>query len=185
MKKEQGFTLLEMIITILLFSMFLSAFTLFFGTVYRNYTKFQTQVKLANEERIISEFIRDEIRLAEQITIKVKPANLPALDIYWDKALPTADITEATLMEINIREKGKVATIKLEGLPVTAGAKYKLSYRSNGTTMVISEIIENLTISQKKQSDILSFTCVVGEKASTSEKLTSRFEEVLTYKKPY
>lgn len=67
--KEKGFTLLEAIISFMIFAIVLQATLNFFGTVYKNSKDFEKKSSLMDEARNVSQFIRSQIRQADKVVI--------------------------------------------------------------------------------------------------------------------
>ena len=69
---EKGFTLLELCVCFILFSIFLECIWGFFTHIYMNYYTFNRQVNLDNEANNVEAFIRDNIRAAYELKISVE-----------------------------------------------------------------------------------------------------------------
>lgn len=201
MVKEKGFTLLEVILAIMLFGILLEGIGGFFSGIYKEFTYFDTKVVLNNEATAIEDFMRDYIRMADEIKIFIKrPTITDPIQVYPQTNSSTT-ISGETLSYIEIVRKtqttasggGIVETvekcnIQLEGNKDKGQGSYKLYYvvKNNGVEnkRVISDQIENIKIAIAKDSNLVEIECMVGKENETDPRLktTVEFTESLAYK---
>lgn len=185
--KEKGFSLLEMIVVVLLFSILMQAVLNVFSSVYTGYSIFRSKVTYNDNARMVSDFIRDEMRLADRVRITVS-------DLGVQKAIDpkiTSGCVSVTgqLKEIKLYTTGgTIGAIKLKSNSGTSSnkGKYSLVYQadSSGTQNLISDLIEEIVVTRTTNSDYVTFECVISKEnvTTTSAQLTQSFTESLAYK---
>lgn len=180
--KQKGFSLLEMVISIMLSAVLLQMMTVAVSSIYEGAVRFQTRVNYSNQACIVRDFIRDEIRSANKISIKVQ-GDTSAKVIEGD----VKDLgVEGVLDEIKyVTAENTIGEIKLRknSLYSLAQGKYSLLYegKESDTQNLICDLVNDLQIVRMAGSDYITFTCSIGEKNQTNPKQLS-FTESLTYK---
>ena len=198
MKEQQGFTLLELCICLVLFSIFLEGLWSVYSCFYFDYVKLNQQVSLMNEESNVEEFVRECMREAKQMKITVKDQMIqpnmkfddsnnkdvvdkPLQKIEFTRMLQTSDDTYE-------EKKCKIEMVYIGGKNSNTG-KYKLTYEAPGKpgANTISDQIEKITVTHYKNSDYVEFTCVMNRMGEQDERLicTEVFSESLAYKQQY
>jgi len=188
MKKEQsqrGFSLIEVVVALLLFSLLMGSLWEFFSNTYSVYNKFDKKTNLSDESRMVSSFIREEVRLADQVTIKVKDATTNVE--YTIKPEETFRIT-GNLEEIilntteTIGRKQKRKLLLTENPPGAKDkGKFKLDYVANLITSPIADKIENIKVTREENSSIIEFECTLIKNGDI-QKVENTFSESLKYK---
>ena len=173
---QRGFSLLEAILALLLFALLMDGLFDFFGKTYADYVRFDNKATNINETRAISDFIRNEIRGADEVTIKLADGTIITKGTLMG-------ITLTTLSNITTTTGGMGSVLKLES--ISGSQNYKLTYNANDRTSLISDQIETIFVDKKKDSQLINFKCQVCKeerKDSTSQKMESTFSESLYYK---
>ena len=204
-KREQGFTLLEISVCFILFAILLEALWGFFGNIYGEFLMFDKKVALDNEADTIESFLRDYIRQADKIKITTQDGKTIEVILAPPGTNPNnLDVIDGDLKEIEIEKKqlnvaGSAYETKNSKVivgntssPTGKQGKLQLTYQalsgvggSNvGSPKLISDQIENIKVTSKKDSDLVEFTCTVHKNGETNVrlKITFRFTEALTYK---
>ncbi|ADZ83446.1 prepilin-type N-terminal cleavage/methylation domain-containing protein [Cellulosilyticum lentocellum] len=187
-KREKGFSLLEAAIALLLFGLILQSLLNFFSQMYVSSKRFDQRTYLVDNARAVNDFVREKIRIAEKVQILV------------GTAMSNDTITPIKSASDNVEKQGKlymiqfktgtdVSAIELIAVPApdkTKG-KYKLVYTVGPDTALISDMIEDIQVKRKKNSDIVEFTCSFNKHGETLEKLKveETFTESLAYKEKY
>lgn len=185
---QKGFSLIEVVVALLLFSLLMGSLWEFFGNTYSVYTQFDKKTNLDDEARRISSFIREEIRLADKVAITLEDNSI----IYPPNTTGSSiEIKDKQLKIINLNTTGggtkkPSRSIKLSsnGLDKSGQLMYKLEYTANGTPSLISDKIKNIKITKEKDSSIVEFTCEVRQVNDTQE-IKNVFSESLEYKEKY
>lgn len=186
-KKERGFTLLEAVVALVLFSLLLQSLLNFFGTMYVNAKEFQEKAYLMDNARSVNDFIREKIRENEKVEIETSAGIIEPVA----KGDTVSEI-DGQLKEIKLYTTGNTS-IKLSVLKDGTGnyypgkGKYKLEYWSGGTPSLISDQIEDIEVKREANSEIVEFTCKFNKHDETNEilKLEETFTESLAYKKKF
>ncbi|MDF2613655.1 MAG: hypothetical protein K0S71_1441 [Clostridia bacterium] len=198
MKKDlnsKGFTLIEVIVALLLFSLLMGALWEFFGNTYSVYTQFDHKTNLSDESRRVSSFIREEIRLADQVTITVEGS--PELKIHPPETPKTMEssslVKDKQLAKIELKtagsgRKGDRRIELSENASFDNGeGLYKLVYIANSTSSLISDKIQNIKVTREEDSPIVVFECTISKKGETqaAQIVQHIFSESLEYKAKY
>ena len=175
---QKGFSLLEAVLALLLFALLMDGLFDFFGKTYADYIRFDNKVTNMNEARVISDFIRSEIRGADEVAI---------LLVEDEKMITKGNleaITGKTLKSITTTTGNMGSVLSLDATP-SEPAEYKLTYNAGGRSSLISNQIQTILVDKKQDSQIVTFHCQVykkNQKDSGSEKMESTFSESLYYK---
>ena len=186
-KQERGFTLLEAVVALVLFSILLQSLLNFFGSMYVNAKEFQEKAYYMDNARSVNDFIREKIR--ENLQVEIDTSGGLILPIA--KGDTVSEIV-GQLNRINLDASGNTF-IKLSELKDGSGnylprkGKYKLEYWSGGTPSLISDQIEDIQVKRGANSEIVEFTCEFNKHDETKEilKLEEIFTESLAYKKKF
>lgn len=189
---QRGFTLIEIIVALLLFTMLLALVWECFIGIFRNYKDLEVKIKLNDQSRLVESFIKEEIRSAEQVTIIVKTETSGA----EQKIEPSTD-SEARL-------EGQLRKIILSNVDPYSGTKnsnrslelqknpslkpnegaYIFCYTANGTSTLIADKISAIKVIRAKDSNNVDFECEFYTSGSNEayQKLIYLFSESLDYK---
>ena len=204
-RREQGFTLLEISVCFILFAILLEALWGFFGNIYGEFLMFDKKVALDNEADTIESFLRDYIRQADKIKITTQDGKTIEVILAPPDTNPNnLDVINGDLQEIEIEKKqfnaassayetkNSKVIVGNTSSPTGKQGKLQLTYQalsgvggSNvGSPKLISDQIENIKVTSKKDSDLVEFTCTVHKNGETNDRLkvTFRFTEALSYK---
>ncbi len=213
-KQEKGFTLLEIAVCFILFAILLESLYGFFGNIYTEFIQTDTKLALNSEADMIESFLSDYIRGADKIKITIKDgADVKVIEVMQPKTVPRVatdpnnlnndEIIDLPLVKIETERKEVDTTtspssykinkseIELTDNPTPRTGKQgemQLNYRAlpgtSGGPKLISDQIENIKVSRKKDSDLVEFTCTVHKANETNERLkvTIKFSESLAYK---
>lgn len=193
MKKNKGFTLIEVSISLLLSAIILQALLGFYMQLYKDRLIFNAQVQLRNEAHNIKSYLSLYIRQAEKIEIvttkghKIKPQMEEQSEIIKE---PLAQIKVCR----DIQNDKKDIIIALEP---NADPKYnsqdlqedfgkkKLYYY--GSANIISTQIEEIMISYDDETKAVTFYCILNKRDETNPRLIYpiMFTESIAYKKAY
>lgn len=193
-QQEEGFTLLEMCACLILFAIMLEGLWGFFNQFYMDSIQFNQQTALNNEASIIEDYISQYIRTADHITITTTDDGI----IEVTGSDKNQEIENADLKKIEaviqipksygsgfLEKKSKVTVESLSSIEEGKGA-YKLTYSVDGiaTNNLISDQIENIKVSSKKESNTVIFDCTIKKRGETNERLIVRkqFTESIAYK---
>ncbi len=195
--RQKGFTLIEVAVTLLLFSLTMGVLWEFFSNTYSTYVMFDKKSMLSDQSRITTSFIREEIRSAEGITIEVLTgAALSLEEVNPPSATgPTHEI-KGILSQIKFANQTtgpgilkKKRSIKMETNTTTQGGlgKYRLIYTAGGTSSLISDKVENIKVIRDADSSVVQFECIFNEDGETQSTQIIRniFSESLEYKEKY
>ncbi len=175
--KQKGFSLLEMIIVVLLTVILLEAVLEIFSNVYRETMKFYTKVNYSEELHIVSDFIRDEIRCAEEVSVVVSDEEHEVIEPE-----KTTLATEGRLKEIKLYTKdGTTGKIKMIKNRNTQYGKYSLVYEATGTQNLISNLVDDIQVVHEENSSYVTFQCTIAQIGATTRSKLS-FTESLAYK---
>lgn len=188
-KKQEGFTLLELLIAILLLSIFLAAVWQFFSIAYIRYHQNQVRIELDNNARNINQFIQTEIRKADAVQIKTEDGQVidPILTKTDNKSI-TGELKEIKLK--NGTQTYSLELVALAGGDETKGV-YELQYVTNEsgvtTRIPVSDMIQKFEVTRNKNSDEVSFYCELNRKNEEDAilKIKHTFTESLAYKQKY
>ncbi len=208
-KRNKGFTLLEISVCFVLFAILLEALWGFFSNIYGEYMQFDKKVALNNEADAIEGFLRDYIRQADKIKITTQDGKVIEVILAPTVAVPlpnpnNEDVLDIELKEIEIEKKqlnaaGTAYEIKNSKVfvsnntsPIGKQGRLKLSYlllsgvggSGVGSSKLISDQIENIKVTHKKDTDLVEITCTIHKNGETNNRLkkTFKFTEDLTYK---
>ncbi|PHV72339.1 hypothetical protein CS063_02355 [Sporanaerobium hydrogeniformans] len=177
-RNQKGFSLLEAVLALLLFTLLLEGLFDFFAKTYAGYVYFDHKATNINEARVVSDFIRREIREADEVAIHL-------MDTTVITRGNMEGVTGSTLKQIMTTSAGMgLRTLKLEANATTEGARYKLSYNSGGRTALVSNQIEDIIVRKATDSQLISFQCKIYKKNQNykSQRMESTFTENLYYK---
>ncbi len=194
---QKGFTVLEVVVALLLFSLLMGSLWQFYGDTYSMYIKFDHKTNLSEQARISTSFIREEIRLAEEVTITVKdgteektihPPTVPQTSKSSDKI-------EGELVKIELRTTPRTGSgkenrqIRLRENASTQNDQgaYHLLYKANFTESLISDKIHNIKVTREENSPIVRFECTlaVSRNGEIFQQVENVFSESLEYKIAY
>ncbi len=186
-KREKGFSLLEAAIALLLFGLILQSLLNFFSQMYVSSKRFDQRTYLVDNSRAVNDFVREKIRTAEKIQILV------GTNSSYDILTPIQSAAEnvekqGKLYKIQFKIGTDISEIELISIPSSTNkGKYKLVYIAGGETALISDVIEDIEVKRKKNSDIVEFTCSFNKQGETLGKLKveETFTESLAYKEKY
>lgn len=176
--KQNGFSLLEMVMSIMLSAILLQVMAVTVSSIYEGSVRFQAKVNYSDQTRLISDFIRDEIRSAVQVNIKVQGGSkvIEGVDLGIEGVLDEIKYVTAenTIGEIKLR-KNSMYNLKQ--------GKYSLLYegKESDTQNLISDLVNDLQVVRTAGSDYITFTCLIGEQNQTRAKQMT-FTESLAYK---
>ena len=194
---QKGFTLLEVVVALLLFSLLMGSLWQFYGDTYSMYIKFDHKTDLSEQARIATSFIREEMRLAEKVTITVKTGT------EEKKIQPP---TETKTSESSDKIEGELVKIELSTTPGTGSKKedrqiglrkntlsandqgaYHLLYKANSTESLISDKIYNIKVIREQNSPIVHFECTLAviRNGEIFQQVENVFSESLEYKIAY
>ncbi len=178
-KNSRGFTLLEICVCFILFAILLESLWGFFSNTYAEFLQMDKQVMLNNEADAIQSFIKNYIRQEEKIKITTQDDSI--IQVLTGTGNPSSDIT-GDLKSI----EGDSSQLKIgtNTPPIARQGLLKLEYISGGTSKVVSDQIQNIKVTQKKDSDLVEFVCTLHKagESNNRSKVTIRFIESLTYK---
>lgn len=212
-KDVKGFTLLEIAVCFVLFAILLEALWGFFGNIYGEFMQFDKKITLNNEADAIESFLKDYIREADKIKITTADGKIIEVMKAKDASGVDPDSNNPNNIEITDAEIKTIETEKTElssATPptyITTNSKVELSafasptgnqgekqlkYQAldgigggnRGTAKLISDQVENIKISRKKDSDLVELTCTLHKKDETNERLKVifKFSVNLSYK---
>lgn len=199
--QERGFSLLEAVIALVLFTILLQGLLNFFATMYINENEFRQKAYLSDNAQSVNDFIREKIREADKVQIKIATSDNGTENTLLDDtyitfspikkytetdAASNNDLKEGRLGSITILKGTHTGEIILELVSSTANnkGKYQLIYRSGGTDVLISDQIDNIKVKREKDSDIVEFACGFNKHGETKVqlKIEEIFTESLAYK---
>lgn len=181
--KAEGFTLLEAIIAVMLFAILLQFLLSFFASMYLSAKTFQQKTYLEDQARVVKEFVCEQIRKSEQVSIEYVGGSHPITNVT--EAADNFEVIDQPLVNI-VLDNGKKMSLKANPAKSKGIGKLQLVYIGGGTTPnLISDEIESIKVTREKDSDYISFTCVFCMKGEKDENLilTRTFCESLAYKK--
>ena len=195
-KKDNGFTLLEAVIALVLFALLLQTLLGFFSQMYVNSKRLEQRSYLVDNARLVNEFVQEKIREASKVKIiaiddKGTPDD-PADDVNVSIE-PITTSTENTslkgrLVKIEMKDVlGHASEIEMKAITTEGKGNYQLIYTANSSSSLISDMIENIKVKREKDSDVVEFTCDFYKKNETLDqlKLKEIFTETLAYKQKY
>lgn len=204
-ENEEGFTLLEMCISFILFAIMLESIWGFFSTIYINYIQFAQQVSINSEAINVEDFIKQEIRLADKVLIITTSGE--QIEVTYKTGTNNIEVKDKLLKSIKYmvkipktpgpgyREKECEITLDTVSTIDTTKGTQKLSYavKSLGgvpvvtNNTVISEMIKNIKVTSYKDSDLVEFTCEFQKRDESNNrlKIIKKFTESLEYKGHY
>ncbi|WP_069998221.1 PilW family protein [Cellulosilyticum sp. I15G10I2] len=195
---QKGFTVLEVIVALLLFSLLMGSLWHFFGETYSLYIKFDHKSDLSEQARIITSFIREEIRLADEVTLTVKTVDGSDKKISppeHPKTSESSDLIEGEFVTIDLNtasgtgtKKGKRQIILRENTSTEKDqGKYRLFYKANFTESLISDKIEQIKVIREKDASIVQFECILAitRDGEIFQEVQNVFSESLQYKIAY
>lgn len=208
-ENQKGFTLLELVVCFVLFAILLEGLWGFFSNIYGEFMQFDKKVALNNEVDAVESFLRDYIREADKITLTMQDGKIIEVILAPTTANPAPnpnnqDVIAGDLKQIEIEKKqlnaaGTAYEIKNSKVfvvnntsPTGKQGRLKVSYQllsgvggsGIGGAKLISDQIENIKVTHRKDSDLVEITCTVHKNGETNGRLkvTVRFTEDLSYK---
>lgn len=194
--KQVGFTLLELSICLILFSIFLEAFLGFYTNIYGNYIKTDHQMILMNEGNNVEQFIKGCIR--ESIKLRIWADGEVVETILDADSTYNQDVVDVPLDKIEFSRmiemsKGsyqeKRCQIEMIYMGEKGNGKYKLTYEASGKpgANTISDWVEAITVTRYKGSNNVEFKCIFQKKDEKDQRLsyTKCFSVNLDYKTHY
>lgn len=192
-EKQEGLTLLEMCISLILFTIMLEGLWGFFANIYGDYIQFTLQTTLNSEASTIEDYISEYIRSADKIKITTEDGVIEVAG-----SPKNVEVYKAQLKKI----EGIVKTPKANGSgfyekksqvimsPAEQGkGTYKLTYSvaGSGTNNLISDQIEHIKVSSKEASNLIIFECSLQKAGETNERLkvNRQFTESIANKETY
>ena len=172
---QKGFTVLEVIVALLLFSLLMGSLWQFYGETYRGYISFDQQADLSEQARLVTNFIREEIRLSDQVTI----------DTTVQGRLTEMKLN--TLLSSSKKTKREIVLDAIKEDTDEEEKTYSLYYSASGTKSLISDKVYNIKVTQEEGSSIVQFECTVAivRDGKIIQQAVSTFSESLQYKEPY
>ena len=195
-KKDNGFTLLEAVIALVLFALLLQTLLGFFSQMYVNSKRLEQRSYLVDNARLVNEFVQEKIREASKVKItaiddKGTPDN-PADDVNVSIEPITTSAENKSfngrLVKIEMKDAlGHASEIEMKAITTEGKGNYQLIYKANSSSSLISDMIENIKVKREKDSDVVEFTCDFYKKNETLDqlKLKEIFTETLAYKQKY
>lgn len=180
--KESGFTLLEAIIAVALFAILLQFLLNFFTSMYVRTKAFQQKAYLEDQARVVKDFVREQIRKSKRVEIEYEGGSNKITNITED--VDNFEVIDQPLMTI-VLDDGKKISLKSNASGSEKEGKLQLVYIGGGTTPnLISDEIDSIKVTRKKDSDYIAFTCVFCKKGESDRNLilTRTFSESLAYK---
>lgn len=176
-RQQRGFTLLEVVAALVLFTLLMSSLWDFFAGFYKNYTVFDEKADLLDQGKIVAAFIKEEIRLADEVKIVLKDG---AVISPVDKP---HEAINGVLDKIELRTTFSTSGKKKRAISFKSG---KLTY-DNLTSSLISDKIESIEVTKEPDSFLVKFECLFLKKGETSElqKVTYTFIGSLEHKALY
>ena len=192
-QKREGFTLLEMCMSLILFTIMLEGLWGFFTNIYVDYIQFMLQTALNSEASTIEDYISEYIRSADKIKITTEDGIIEVVG-----SPNNVEVHKAHLKKI----EGIIKTPKADGsgfyekksdvvrsLDEKGNEVYKLTYSVNGsgTSNLISDEIESIKVTSKKASNLVIFECRLQKAGETNERLkvSRKFTESIANKEAY
>lgn len=191
-EKEQGFTLLEMMVCFIIFGIFLECLWGFYTHIHINHVTFNQQVKLTSEGDNIEAFIRESIRDAKKV--KITTSGSGGVGEEEIESGHMNDVQQLELIKIEFTrvvdeggtptEKSCMLEITNNGASDIGKGAHNLVYKVDSSEKIISDQIENIKVTSKKDSNLVTFECVLCKKDETNSRLkvTKQFSESLAYK---
>jgi prepilin-type N-terminal cleavage/methylation domain-containing protein len=193
---QKGFTVLEVIVALLLFSLLMGSLWQFYGETYRGYISFDQQSDLSEQSRLVTSFIREEIRLSDQVTIVVetdvagtkqtKEIHPPVIPKTEDSsALREGELKRIKLNTLSSsRKTSRELWLKDNVLPLKDMGRYSLYYNANGTDSLISDKVDNIKITREQDASTVQFECTfaIRRDAAVIQEMQNTFSESLEYK---
>ena len=183
-KKEEGFTLLELLIAVLLLSIFLASVWQLFSIAYLRYHQNQVRMELDNSARNVAQFIQNEVRKADTVRITTDAGVINPI-------MGAADNINVSGNLVKIELQNGVQSYSLEIQSTGTDKKkgiYTLQYvttESGAVTRIpISDLIQELKATRSKDSDEVSFYCELNRQNEKDDilKIKLTFTESLAYK---
>lgn len=195
-RKEQGFTLLEAAIAILLFAILLQLLVNFFLNVYINSKNLENKTNLMNSANAVNAMIKEKVREADSVQFVLTDDSKidPIQDASGNLAIPLGDLKEIRFCS-EVSGSTQYTTIKVAprtGDPKKKG-KYVLAYETNSalggtptSSSVISDQINSVQVKRNKDSDdvLIKIVYQVETPQKTSkDAVVDSFSVSLAYKK--
>jgi prepilin-type N-terminal cleavage/methylation domain-containing protein len=193
---QKGFTVLEVIVALLLFSLLMGSLWQFYGEAYRGYISFDQQADLSEQARLVTSFIREEIRLSDQVTLlietdtdgtkeskEIHPPVVPKTDN--SSALREGELKRIKLNTLSSSRKTSRELWLKDNAPDTKEkGQYSLYYTANGTDSLISDKVDNIKVTRVKDASTAQFECTFAIRRDTAiiQEMQNTFSESLEYK---
>nr|WP_302599328.1 prepilin-type N-terminal cleavage/methylation domain-containing protein [uncultured Cellulosilyticum sp.] len=182
--KQKGFSLLEMVLSIMLSAVLLQVMIVTVSNIYEGVVRFRTKVNYSEQIRIVSDFIRDEIRGATKVSIKVQDGS--SVKVIENGAEDSDLEIKGMLDEIKyVTAENTVGEIRLRKNSIynLKQGKYSLFYegKESDTQNLIGDLVDELKVVRMADSNYITFTCVIGGVNQTMGEQMS-FTESLAYK---
>ncbi|WP_054739250.1 PulJ/GspJ family protein [Cellulosilyticum ruminicola] len=181
---DLGYSLLETVMVILLSAYLFQSILGFFYESCRDVENFQRKNMYDTEARVVSQFIRDEIRNAEEIEFIVATVKGQQV-VKPHRNLEDCPI-EGKLKEMRIYSAdGMQGRIKLNTNSNKNEGKYSLLYRADNsvTQNLISDMVDAIDIAWNYNTDYVEVTCYIGSQEETALKTKIKVDESLKYKR--
>lgn len=181
---QKGFTLLEVTLALVLFSILISTAFMLFQDSYKTYIDFQNKANLLEDSRMITEFIQEEIRTADYVKMNIvkkgvgvegAPSTTPKYHYLTELKLEPEEVdgklTGKNTLLLNVKQDLSP--------PSSYPAQGKINYQG----VTIADTVQYILVEEK--GDLLEIECTLKNKTggSTEEKMTSKVLISIAYKK--
>lgn len=178
MRKEQGFTLIEAIFAIAIFTILLQVLLQFFMTIYVDAKIFERKAYLEDNARAVRDFICEQVAESATVQIDCETGGKEITPIVVPE--DNVEVLNETLKQICL-DGEKQVTLDHNASSKKEVGEYALNYRGDGRTHnLVSDQIESLTVTRLKDSDYIEWTCVLGKRGESNPDL----KETITFSTP-
>lgn len=189
-KSQRGFTLLEVVFALLLFSFVMGLIWFFYNAVYINNIRFNTSSQLTESVRTISNTIKNDLRLADYITVEIEQedGSIKSINPGHDFETITGKLS---MIHLYTKDKPQLGyrTIQLirNDNPKHEQGAYSLIYKyEDGTNAIICDQLQDIKVTVYKGNTNIYFDCTVESgsvKVGEEMTLDASFSESLKNKK--